>query len=116
MGWCMWKAPVLDFTAVIVVFRGFIALFWTDLRGEWSYYDSREQIDALLEWLNDKGIRESKLKATIAEEYSRILSGIRKRQNECSAALAETFQVRRSTRAVSQPIAAKPFMKWTNKM
>ncbi|KAI3636930.1 hypothetical protein MIR68_005197 [Amoeboaphelidium protococcarum] len=47
---------------------------------EWAYYETVDQIDELLCWLNSKGVRESQLKTTLTKYYDHIAYNLTKRQ------------------------------------
>ncbi|KAI3638075.1 hypothetical protein MIR68_003686 [Amoeboaphelidium protococcarum] len=47
---------------------------------EWAYYETVDQVDELLCWLNPKGVRESQLKTTLTKYYDHIAYNLTKRQ------------------------------------
>ncbi|KNE93336.1 hypothetical protein PSTG_13278 [Puccinia striiformis f. sp. tritici PST-78] len=46
---------------------------------EWAIYDTEDQIEELMNWLNSKGIRENQLKSNLKEWKEYILDGVRQR-------------------------------------
>ncbi|KAI9139430.1 hypothetical protein BKA69DRAFT_1176614 [Paraphysoderma sedebokerense] len=82
-------------------------------KGVWGIYEDSEQIDALLSWLNPKGIREHHLKKVLTNMYDLILSSMTKRSEETSYLLkAETE--RRSTRS-KNVYSREGYLGYTNK-
>ena len=55
-------------------------LFVRHDNGDWACYSSPEEVDALAESLNDKGVREFALKHALLENYDRITDAMRRRQ------------------------------------
>lgn len=51
-------------------------------RQTWSYYSTVEEVEALYEWLNEKGVREKRLRAALTETFLMMKTAMRKRQNE----------------------------------
>eukprot|EP00743_Colponemidia_sp_Colp-15_P007284 GILK01007866.1.p1 GENE.GILK01007866.1~~GILK01007866.1.p1 ORF type:complete len:1744 (+),score=331.74 GILK01007866.1:38-5269(+) len=50
--------------------------------GRWGVYDDRQQIDSLLEWLNPKGIRESRLESNVRRLYDVICETLDRKKPE----------------------------------
>ncbi|KAH8547802.1 hypothetical protein BGW37DRAFT_524047 [Umbelopsis sp. PMI_123] len=49
-------------------------------KGWWMYYSQPEEIDALLLWLNPKGVREHRLRNEITKQYNSIVQGMKNHQ------------------------------------
>merc|ERR1711939_470603 len=86
---------------------------------EWAYYDEEEEIDALLTWLNAKGVRELALKNALTRWKGYIIAGALQRKAD-SAAVEVVQQVpeatRRSARKQDALDANRPYMHYRNKM
>ncbi|KAL3844805.1 hypothetical protein ACJIZ3_002208 [Penstemon smallii] len=86
---------------------------------KWGYYQTKEEIDALIGSLNPKGEREKALKDQLLKIYSKICSGLQKRSKEAvqRTAMEKAAPVRRSTRvlALSRENLAAAFLKYVNK-
>ncbi|KAG0218268.1 hypothetical protein BGX33_007946 [Mortierella sp. NVP41] len=73
------------------------ALFVQHLPTHWAYYDEPEQVDNLLKWLNNKGVRENALLTAINNNYDLIVGGMQRRHHDL-VSLLQKEQNRRSTR------------------
>lgn len=84
----------------------------------WGYYQTKEELDALIDSMNPKGVRERALKKQLQKFYSKICSELQKRSKEAVQRDAmEEALVRRSTR-VRAPPRENPthlFLKYVNK-
>ncbi|KAL8473365.1 hypothetical protein ACS0TY_030267 [Phlomoides rotata] len=85
---------------------------------EWGYYQTKEELDALIGSLNTKGERERALKKQLQKFYDKICLQIQKRSKEATQGTEmEEAMVRRSTR-VRAPPRDNPtlaFLKYVNK-
>ncbi|CAO2836991.1 unnamed protein product [Amaranthus hypochondriacus] len=85
---------------------------------QWGYYCSKEELDALMGWLNPKGVRERALKRQLEKYYPRISKELQKRSREIAQRMAsEDAVVRRSTRVRAPPKnnPALAFLNYSNK-
>ncbi|TFK57352.1 hypothetical protein OE88DRAFT_1730725 [Heliocybe sulcata] len=86
--------------------------------GEWAVYDTIEEVDEFVAWLNSKGVRELALKNVFTKWWSHINPGIRKRMADLSAnAKPPVPEGRRSSRSKqpSPDVTREPYMTWTNR-
>jgi len=86
--------------------------------GEWAVYDTIEEVDEFVAWLNPKGVRELALKNAFTKWWPHINPGIRKRMADLSAnAKPQVVEGRRSSRSkqASPDIIREPYMTWTNR-
>ncbi|KAK6125550.1 hypothetical protein DH2020_040713 [Rehmannia glutinosa] len=85
---------------------------------QWGYYQTKEELDALIGSLNPKGVRERALKKQLQKFYNKICSELQKRsKDEMQRIEIEEALVRRSTR-VRAPPRENPslsFLKYVNK-
>ncbi|KAL0378169.1 UNVERIFIED_CONTAM: hypothetical protein Sradi_3122400 [Sesamum radiatum] len=84
----------------------------------WGYYQTKEELDALIGSLNAKGERERALKKQMQKLYSKICSELQKRSKEETQQIEmEEALVRRSTRVRAPPREnpALAFLKYANK-
>ncbi|KAI3451649.1 hypothetical protein Pfo_008314 [Paulownia fortunei] len=85
---------------------------------QWGYYQTKEELDALIGSLNPKGERERALKKQLQKFYNKICSELQKRSKEAMQRIAmEEALVRRSTRVRAPPREnpALSFLKYVNK-
>ncbi|NP_001130568.1 uncharacterized isoform X2 [Zea mays] len=85
---------------------------------EWGYYSTKEELDALMDSLNVKGIRERALKRQLEKFYSKISNALEKRSKDiANKTLLEEGVLRRSTRVRAQPKdnPSMAFLKYVNK-
>ncbi|KAK3142550.1 hypothetical protein QOZ80_4BG0348030 [Eleusine coracana subsp. coracana] len=86
---------------------------------EWGYYNTKEELDALLGSLNTKGIRERELKRQLSKSYDNISNALEKRMKDVEQKPSrEEAVLRRSTRVHAQPKDDNPsmsFLKYINK-
>ncbi|GFP92828.1 bromodomain adjacent to zinc finger domain protein 1a [Phtheirospermum japonicum] len=85
---------------------------------QWGYYQTKEELDALIGSLNPKGVRERALKKQLEKLYDRICSGLQIRSKEETQRVEmEEALVRRSTRVRAPPDEnpALSFLKYVNK-
>ncbi|KAL3630260.1 hypothetical protein CASFOL_023244 [Castilleja foliolosa] len=85
---------------------------------QWGYYQTKEELDALIGSLNIKGVRERALKRQLEKLYDRICSGLQMRSKEETRRVEmEEALVRRSTRVRAPPDEnpALTFLKYVNK-
>ncbi|CAN4105527.1 unnamed protein product [Withania somnifera] len=85
---------------------------------QWGYYSSKEELDALIESLNVKGVREKALKKQLENLYHKISLELQKRSKEVAQkAATDDADVRRSTRVRAPPRdnPALAFLKYVNK-
>ncbi|GJM85260.1 hypothetical protein PR202_ga01695 [Eleusine coracana subsp. coracana] len=85
---------------------------------EWGYYSTKEELDALIDSLNMKGIRERALKKQLEKCYSKISNALEKRSKDIAhKMLLEEAVLRRSTRVRAQPKdnPSMAFLKYVNK-
>ncbi|CAN4115326.1 unnamed protein product [Withania somnifera] len=85
---------------------------------QWGYYSSKEELDALIESLNVKGVRERALKKQLENLYHKISLEFQKRSKEVvQKAATDDADVRRSTRvrAPQRDNPALAFLKYVNK-
>ncbi|KAF9366403.1 hypothetical protein BGX34_003360 [Mortierella sp. NVP85] len=83
-------------------------------RAWWSYYSEPEQVDALMQWLNNKGVRESALLEALASHRDLIVGGMERRQQDLLHQLQKE-QHRRSTRTKTVQ-ASEGYMGYINKL
>jgi hypothetical protein len=70
----------------------------------WGYYSAKEELDALFNSLNVKGIRERSLQKELETLYEKISTALQKRSKELAQRYAvEEALVRRSERLHSAP-------------
>ncbi|KAL6520010.1 hypothetical protein OROHE_017153 [Orobanche hederae] len=85
---------------------------------QWGYYQTKEEFDALIGSLNNKGVREKALKKQLQKFYNKICTELQKRSKEATQRIEmEDALVRRSTR-VRAPPRGNPlhsFLKYVNK-
>ena len=67
----------------------------TTATNTWGYYQTKSELDELLEFLDDRGIRELSLRAALTKKYPKMVAAMEKRAHEMSLPNAE---VRRSSR------------------
>eukprot|EP00899_Mesostigma_viride_P003923 jgi/Mesvir1/13531/Mv24050-RA.1 len=53
----------------------------------WGWYSDKEQVDALMAWLNDKGSREHALKHALTKHYTKIIASMRRSEGQRAAML-----------------------------
>ncbi|KAK4393709.1 DDT domain-containing protein DDB [Sesamum angolense] len=85
---------------------------------QWGYYQTKEELDALIGSLNAKGVRERALKKQMQKFYNKICSELQKRSKEETQQIEmEEALVRRSTRVRAPPREnpALAFLKYVNK-
>uniref|UniRef100_A0A7C9A3I4 DDT domain-containing protein n=2 Tax=Opuntia streptacantha TaxID=393608 RepID=A0A7C9A3I4_OPUST len=85
---------------------------------QWGYYNSKEELDALMGSLNPKGERERALKKQLEKHYPRICKELQKRSKDIDQKIGiEDSVVRRSTRVRASPKdnPALAFLKYSNK-
>ncbi|CAA2986050.1 Hypothetical predicted protein [Olea europaea subsp. europaea] len=86
---------------------------------QWGYYETKEELDALIGSLNPKGERERALKKQLEKNYNKINLEIQKRSKEAAhrIAMEEDVVLRRSTRVRAPPREnpAFAFLKYVNK-
>ncbi|PKU82003.1 DDT domain-containing protein DDB_G0282237 [Dendrobium catenatum] len=85
---------------------------------KWGYYSTKEELDALIGSLNEKGVRERDLKRQLEKYYVKISTALQKRSKDIAQkALMDEGELRRSARVRSQPRCspAMAFHKYTNK-
>lgn len=85
---------------------------------KWGYYSTKEELDALIGSLNEKGVRERDLKRQLEKYYVKISSALQKRSKDIAQkVLIDESDLRRSTRVRSQPRCspAMAFHKYVNK-
>ncbi|CAN6238353.1 unnamed protein product [Urochloa humidicola] len=85
---------------------------------EWGYYNTKEELDALMGSLNVKGIREKALKRQLEKFYNKISNALEKRTKDIvNKMLLEEGVLRRSTRVRAQPKdnPSMAFLKYVNK-
>ncbi|KAK8934849.1 hypothetical protein KSP39_PZI014378 [Platanthera zijinensis] len=71
---------------------------------DWGYYSTKEELDALIGSLNEKGERERDLKRHLEKNYAKISTALQKRSKDIAQkALVEEGELRRSTRVRSLP-------------
>ncbi|KAK4416611.1 hypothetical protein Salat_2486600 [Sesamum alatum] len=71
---------------------------------QWGYYQTKEELDALIGSLNIKGERERALKKQLQKFYDKICSELQKRSKEATQQIEmEEALVRRSTRVRAPP-------------
>ncbi|CAI9758365.1 unnamed protein product [Fraxinus pennsylvanica] len=85
----------------------------------WGYYETKEELDALIGSLNPKGERERALKKQLKKNYNKINLELQKRSKEAAhrIAMEEEAVLRRSTRVRAPPREnpAFAFLKYVNK-
>ncbi|KAL2521229.1 DDT domain-containing protein [Forsythia ovata] len=86
---------------------------------QWGYYETKEELDALIGSLNPKGERERALKKQLEKNYNKIILELQKRSKEAAhrIAMEEEAVLRRSTRVRAPPREnpAFAFLKYVNK-
>uniref|UniRef100_A0A5B7BGS0 DDT domain-containing protein n=1 Tax=Davidia involucrata TaxID=16924 RepID=A0A5B7BGS0_DAVIN len=85
---------------------------------QWGYYSTKEELDALVGSLNQKGERERALKRQLEKFYDRICTELQKRSKEAAHRIAmEEAALRRSTRVRAPPRdnPAVAFRRYVNK-
>lgn len=84
---------------------------------DWGYYSAKEEVDALMESLNCKGVRERALFNQLKKYYRTICSELHKSSREAALNAAKEESVRRSTRVRAPPgdNPALAFLKYENK-
>ncbi|KAL1919483.1 uncharacterized protein VTP21DRAFT_2176 [Calcarisporiella thermophila] len=88
-------------------------------QGGWSYYQTPEEIDALIEWLRaNEGKREPGLRNALVKMKDVIGNSMRKRNMELAALLRNEQNLRRSTRTTTaaSTLAKEPYMTYINKL
>ncbi|OAD79541.1 DDT transcription factor [Phycomyces blakesleeanus NRRL 1555(-)] len=81
----------------------------------WWFYQEPEELDALLAWLNPKGIREYRLKRELEKHIYSLTAGMKKRNNEHMTAKIVDVP-RRSTRSKIAPqIPSGSWLAYVNK-
>ncbi|KAF9932980.1 hypothetical protein BGZ65_004260, partial [Modicella reniformis] len=83
-------------------------------QARWSYFDEPEQIDGLMQWLNNKGVRESALLEMLNSHYDLIVGGMQRRQQDLLHQLQKE-QHRRSTRTKTVQ-ATEGYLGYVNKL
>ncbi|GER49664.1 DDT domain-containing protein [Striga asiatica] len=85
---------------------------------QWGYYQTKDELDALIGSMNQKGVRERALKKQLEKFYNKICTGLQKRSKEATRRMQmEESLVRRSTR-IRAPLGENPshsFLKYVNK-
>ncbi|GAA6007157.1 hypothetical protein JCM10207_001527 [Rhodosporidiobolus poonsookiae] len=87
---------------------------------EWAWYETEDELDALIAWLNSKGTRELALKNAIAKWRPRILAGAEKRRFDAAHPELPRYEIpeppsgRRSSRAVKQEPQPNTYMGYLN--
>ncbi|PHZ15046.1 uncharacterized protein RHIMIDRAFT_277004 [Rhizopus microsporus ATCC 52813] len=82
----------------------------------WQVYDRPEQLDALLKWLNPKGVREFRLKRELEKCYQNIVTGMKKRLADQSSS-SKNEVIRRTTRSKTIPTYPPgSWLAYTNKL
>ncbi|EPQ60860.1 hypothetical protein GLOTRDRAFT_135465 [Gloeophyllum trabeum ATCC 11539] len=84
--------------------------------GEWAVYNTIEEVDEFVAWLNPKGVRELALKNAFTKWWPHINPGIRKRMADLGAN-AKAVEARRSSRSkvAATDLSREPYMMWTNR-
>lgn len=85
---------------------------------EWGYYSTKEELDALIDSLNEKGERERYLKRQLKKNYAKICTALQKRSKDIAQkALVEEGELRRSSRVRSQlrSSSSMKFHRYVNK-
>lgn len=82
---------------------------------EWAYYETPEQIDELLCWLNPKGIRELHLKGVLTKYYDMITFGLKKRQQDLAVTLQGGEQRARPSTRHHNTVASEPYLLYQNR-
>ncbi|KAG9129258.1 hypothetical protein Leryth_006472 [Lithospermum erythrorhizon] len=86
---------------------------------QWGYYCTKEELDAFLNSLNSKGVRERALKKQVEKYYDKICLGLLKRAKDTNQKIEveDEASLRRSTRVRAPPKdnPALAFLKYTNK-
>jgi len=85
--------------------------------GEWAYYDTPEEVEAFMQWLNVKGRREFNLERMLQNWVDYIVGGMRRRANDLAAFAARAPDTRRSSRVKSETaeVMREPYMQYTNR-
>lgn len=81
--------------------------------GMWGYYDDADQVNALLDWLNPKGIRESKLKTAIEQRGEIIAQSMENREKYLTD---QSLPERRSSRKHETKAMSRSPLNWKNLM
>jgi bromodomain adjacent to zinc finger domain protein 1A len=85
----------------------------TNTTTTWGYYQTKSELDALLEFLDERGIRELSLRAALTKKYPKMVAAMEKRAHEMTLPVAE---VRRSSRIkTTRTEKEPPFMTYVNK-
>ncbi|PKA66760.1 DNA mismatch repair protein MLH1 [Apostasia shenzhenica] len=85
---------------------------------KWGYYSTKEELDALIGSLNEKGERERDLNRQLEKYYVKISNALQKRSKSIAEkALIQETELRRSTRVRAQPRCspAMAFLRYANK-
>ncbi|XP_020573624.1 DDT domain-containing protein DDB_G0282237 isoform X2 [Phalaenopsis equestris] len=85
---------------------------------KWGYYSTKEELDALIGSLNEKGERERDLKRQLEKYYVKISTALQKRSKDIAQKiLIDESELRRSTRVKSLPRCspAMTFHKYINR-
>lgn len=85
---------------------------------KWGYYSTKEELDALIGSLNEKGVRERDLKRQLEKCYIKISTALQKRSKDIAQKIIiDESELRRSTRVRSQPRCSPSmaFHKYINK-
>lgn len=86
---------------------------------QWGYYSTKEELDAFMGSLNQKGERERALKKQLDKYYNRICLEMQKRSKEVAHKIAiDEAVLRRSTRVRAPPKKYNPavaFLRYVNK-
>ncbi|KZT59680.1 hypothetical protein CALCODRAFT_481381 [Calocera cornea HHB12733] len=85
--------------------------------GEWAYYDTVEEVEDFMLWMNVKGRREFNLERQFHHWGEYIMGGMRRRANDLAAFAARAPDTRRSSRVKSgtTEIMREPYMQYSNK-
>lgn len=84
--------------------------------GTWGYYDSVEQINALLSWLNPKGIREARLKSAIDLQGENISQSMENRQRYLVGKTLSERRSQRKNKSGIEPSSHRSHHNWKNLM
>ncbi|KAF9535857.1 chromatin remodeling complex protein [Crepidotus variabilis] len=92
--------------------EGESGLFYYDT---WGVYTEIEELEALMAWLNPKGVRELALKTALTKWWPHITAGMKKRAADLNAN-AKIPDARRSSRKTAQgDLSREPYMLWANR-
>ncbi|KZO96217.1 hypothetical protein CALVIDRAFT_564095 [Calocera viscosa TUFC12733] len=85
--------------------------------GEWAYYETAEDSEAFMLWMNVKGRREFNLERMFHHWGEYVEGGMRRRANDLAAFAARAPDTRRSSRVKSgtTEIMREPYMQYTNR-